>query len=311
MHKYSRQLAAAMLAATFGCGPAFAQSTGQSAPAGQAPAAAGAADAGSAKPDAVIARVNGQDIHASDLHDAAQALPQEMRNMPPQMLYPMLLDQLIDRKALVLQAQKMGLDKDPAVQRQINRAQEQALQQALLQKEVGPSLTEAAVHARYNETVAGKPGEEEVHARHILVASEDEAKKIIAELKAGADFSELAKKYSTDPGAQQGGDLGFFKKADMLPEFSAVAFALQPGQVSPTPVHTQYGWHVIKVEERRTDTPATYEASRDQLRQTMIQEGVQKAVQEARAGVSIEKFNQDGTPQKATDAAEPPQPAKP
>ena len=122
----------------------------------------------------------------------------------------------------------------------------------MLSKEVGPTITDAALHARYDKDIAGKPGEEEVHAKHILVDNEDQAKKIIADLKGGADFAALAKQYSKDPGAaQQGGDLGFFKKDEMVPEFATAAFAMKPGQVSQQPVHTQFGWHVIMVVERR------------------------------------------------------------
>ena len=177
----------------------------------------------------------------------------------------------------------------------------------MLSKEVGPSVTDEAVHARYDQELAGKPGEEEVHARHILVDSEAEAKKIIAQLKGGGDFAALAKQYSKDPsGAQQGGDLGFFKKDEMVPEFATAAFALQPGQVSPEPVHSQFGWHVILLVERRHAEPPSFDQARDELRQKMIQEGVQKAVAKARAAASVEKFNLDGSQIRATDTAEPP-----
>jgi peptidyl-prolyl cis-trans isomerase C len=261
--------------------------------------------------DPVVAKVNGQDIRASDVREAMSSLPDEYRSLPPNMLFPMMLDQLVDRKALVLLAQKQGLDKDPEVQRQMTRAADAALQNALLSRDVGPSVTEQKVKERYDATVANKPGEEEVHARHILVGSEDEAKKIIAQLQGGADFAQLAKEHSTDPGAAQGGDLGWFKKGDMLPEFSAVAFALQPGQITDTPVHTQYGWHIIKVEGRRQAPPPSFEQARDQLRQDMIQEGVRKVVAEARQGLAIQRFNPDGSTPKATDSAEPPPAAKP
>jgi peptidyl-prolyl cis-trans isomerase C len=193
------------------------------------------------------------------------------------------------------------------VQRQIADAEDRALENAILTKQVGPTVTDAALHARYDKDMAGKPGEEEVHAKHILVDNEDQAKKIIADLKGGADFAALAKQYSKDPGAaQQGGDLGFFKKDEMVPEFAAAAFALQPGQISPEPVHTQFGWHVILVVERRRAQPPTFEQARDELRQQMIKEGVKKAVAQARADVSVEKFNLDGSPIRATDTAEPP-----
>ncbi|MGC1413611.1 MAG: peptidylprolyl isomerase [Acetobacteraceae bacterium] len=257
--------------------------------------------------DPVVAKVDGQVIHLSDLKDATQGLPANLRGMPPQTLYPMLLDQMIDGRLLVAEARKSGLDKDPTVQRQVAAAEDRALQTAMLNKEVGPSVTEEAVHARYEQDVAGKPGEEEVHAKHILVDNEAEAKKIIAQLKGGADFSALAKQYSKDPsGAQQGGDLGFFKKDEMVPEFAAAAFALQPGQISPEPVHTQFGWHVILLVERRRAEPPSFEQAHDELRQKMIQEGVQKAVAKARASASVEKFNLDGSQVRPTDTAEPP-----
>jgi peptidyl-prolyl cis-trans isomerase C len=261
--------------------------------------------------DPVVAKVDGQPIHLSELKDAAQSLPENMRGVPPQTLYPMLLDQLIDGRALVAEARKSGLDKDPAVQRQVVAAEDRALQTAMLNKEVGPAVTDEALHARYEKEIAGKPGEEEVHAKHILVDTEAEAKKIIGQLKGGADFATLAKQYSKDPaGAQQGGDLGFFKKDEMVPEFADAAFALQPGQISQQPVHSQFGWHVILVVERRRAEPPSYDQARDQLRQKTIQEGVQKAVARARAAASVEKFNLDGSPSRATDAAEPP-PAPP
>ena len=206
-----------------------------------------------------------------------------------------LLDQVIDGQALLIEARKNGLDKDPVVSRQMTDASDRALQSALIGREVGPTLSEAAIRARYDRDIAGKPGEEEVHARHILVADEAEAKKIIAELKKGGDFAALAKKYSTDPGGAQGGDLGFFRKEEMVPEFAEAAFAMKPGEISTVPVHTQFGWHVIKLEERRTAPPPSFEQSHDQLRQKLIQEGVQAVIAKARADVKIERFNMDGS----------------
>ncbi len=300
-------LALPLAALGFGLvGSATAQTTDTPAPAAAPPASTAPPAAKGADP--VVAKVSGDTIHLSDISEAAQSLPAEYRNMPPTVLYPMLLDRMIDQKAIVDLARKQKLDQDPAVQRQMARAGEQALQSALIARDVGPQVNDQAVHARYDSDIAGKSGEEEVHARHILVASEDDANKIIAELKKGGDFAALAKAHSTDPGAAQGGDLGFFKKGDMLPEFSTAAFALKPGQISDKPVKTQYGWHVIKVEEVRAVKPPSFEQARDELRQKMIHEGVEKVVAEARAGVSVEKFNADGTPTRATDAAEPPPP---
>ncbi len=260
--------------------------------------------------DPVVAKVDGKPILLSDIKAAAQNLPQNAQALPPQTLYPMLLDQMIDGRALVAQAQRTGLDKDPAVQRQVAAAEDQALETAVLHREIAPQVTEAAVRARYDADVAGKSGVEEVHARHILVPDEATAKQIIEELNKGGDFAALSKQYSKDPGAaQQGGDLGWFKKDEMVPEFSDAAFALQPGQTDQTPVHTQFGWHVIQVLERRTDPPPGFEQASQELRQKMIQEAVQQAVAHARAQVQVEKFNLDGSTMRATDNAEPP-PAK-
>ena len=246
--------------------------------------------------DPVVARVGPDEIHASELSEAAQALPEELRSMPAPVLYPMLIDQLIDRRVIIQSARKQGMDKDPAVQRQIARATDAALQNALLSREIAPTLTDDAIKARYEKDFSGKSGEEEVHARHILVPDEGVAKKIIADLKAGGDFAELAKQYSKDPGAASGGDLGFFKRADMLPEFADAAFALQPGQITDAPVQTRFGWHVIKLEERRTAPAPTLDQVRDEVRQALIQDGVTRVLTAARVGVAIEKFAPDGSP---------------
>ena len=261
--------------------------------------------------DPVLAKVNGDAIHLSDLKIAAESLPPQARAMPPQQLYPMLLDQLVDAQALLVEARKDGFDKEPKVQRAMQMAQERALESALLNKLVAPQVSDDAIKARYDQQYAGKAGDAEVHARHILVADEATAKKIIAELKKGGDFAALSKQYSKDPGAaQQGGDLGFFKKSDMVPEFATAAFALKDKEVTPTPVKTQFGWHVIQTLEHRTSAPPTLEQVHDELRQSMAQEAVQKVIADARKGVTIERFNSDGSPVKATDSAEPPPAAK-
>ena len=262
-------------------------------------------------PDPVLAKVNGQPIHLSELKAAAETLPPQARQMPPQQLYPLLLDQLIDAQALLIEAKKTGLDKDPDVQRAMQMAADRALESSLLNKVVRPQVTDEAVKARYDEQYAGKPGEPEVHARHILVADEATAKKIIADLKKGADFAALSKQYSKDPSAaQQGGDLGFFKKTDMVPEFADAAFALKDNEITPTPVKTQFGYHVIQTLEHRTSAPPPFDQVRDELRQQMVQAAVQKEVSSARGAVTVERFNMDGSAVKATDTAEPPPAAK-
>ena len=286
----------------------LAQGTQQGTPPAAPAAAPQAATPAPANP--VVAKVDGQEIRMSDLSEAAQGLPEQLRGMPPQMLFPMLLDQMIDRRALAVQARKSGLEKQDDVRRAMEAAADRALQTAYVSREIGPLVTEAAIRAKYDAEIAGKSGVEEVHARHILVADEATAKKIIEELKKGGDFAELAKKYSSDSGAQQGGDLGFFKKDDMVPEFATAAFALKVGEYTQVPVKTQFGWHIIKLEERRAAPPPRFEEAHDELRQKMIQDAYQKLTVAARATVNVERFNMDGSVPRPTDAAEPP-PARP
>lgn len=265
--------------------------------------------------DPVLARVNGDPIRMSDVQATLESLPPAMQNTPPQQLYPAVLEHLINERALVADARRTGLDKDPAVQRQIAEAvarataaaTNQVLETALLQKQIDATVTDAALHARYDATIAGQPGAEEVHARHILVADEATAKQIIAELDKGADFAALSQKYSIDPSAKaQGGDLGWFKKTEMVPAFADAAFALQAGQITQTPVHTEFGWHVIQVIARRQAPPPTFEQARDELRQKMAEEALPKIIAQARAAENVQIMNPDGSPARATDNAEPP-----
>ena len=304
MRGSSLLLVAAALSLPAG-GPALAQpaSTPGTSPAAS-PAASPPNVAGSTAPDPVVAKVGDSEIHASDVSDATAGLPEQLRGMPPQMLYPMLLDQLIDRRALVMEAEKEKLQDNPAVEKQVSRARDTALQNALLSRDIAPTLTDAAIKARYEKDYANKPGAEEVNAAHILVPTEDKAKEIIKKLDAGADFATLAKENSTDPSAKgNAGDLGFFKKGDMLPEFSNAAFALKPGEITQTPVKTRFGYHVIKLIARKTAEPPKLEDVQAQIRQSLIQEGVAKALTEAKQGLTVVKYNQDGSPMAEQPAA--------
>ena len=227
--------------------------------------------------DPVLARVGTDEIHASELGEAAQSLPEELRGMPPQMLYPMLLDQLVDRHAIVLAARKQGLlDGSRGQAHHRPRHRHRAAERAADPRDRAPMLTDAAIQARYDRDYANKPGEEEVHAAPYPGRRRGARPAIIAQLKGGADFAALAKENSTDPSAKgNGGDLGFFKKGDMLPEFADAAFALKPGEITEAPVKTRFGWHVIKLLERRTaPAPKLDEQVRDEIRQAIIQEGV-------------------------------------
>ena len=267
------------------------------------PLAAAAAEPAAANP--VLATVDGHPIHLSEVQQAAASLPPNLRGMAPETLYPMLLTRMIDARALVIAARREKLEQTPAVKQQIAAVTDQVLENALLSKEVSPQITDSALQAVYDKTMAGKPGAEEVHARHILVPTKAEAEKIIDQLNKGADFATLAKKYSKDPGAADGGDLGFFKKDEMVPAFADAAFALKPGTYTKTPVHTQFGWHVIEVLARRQAPPPTFAQSKQALREKVLKAAVEKAVAQARAGVTVKMFHVAPAPAAAAPAAAP------
>ena len=261
--------------------------------------------------DPVVAKVDGEEIRFSDLANAAQELPEELRGAPPQMLYPLLLDQMIAGRAVAAAARRAGLDKDEAVRARVRRAEEQELQQAFLSRELAGRVTEERIRAAYDAEIRARPAEEEIRARHILVPTETEAREALAEIRAGADFDAVAQRRSSGPGAREGGDLGFFRRGDMVPEFAEAAFALRPGQISAAPVRSPFGWHIIRVDERRSSAPPPYEEAREALRQRLFEAEINTVVERARSAAKIERFNLDGSTPRAIDAAEPPAPAAP
>lgn len=264
--------------------------------------------------DPVVATINGQAIHLSELEVAQQALPPQYRNMPLQAVFPALLDRIVDSKLVVQDGRKNKVSDDPAFKKRMAFVEEQVIQDFWLQREIAKKVTPEKLQARYEERLKSMPAEEEVHARHILVASEDEAKAIIADLKKGAAFDKIAKEKSTDKASgAEGGDLGWFKKSDMVKEFADAAFALKKGELTDAPVKTQFGYHIIKIEDRRKAPPPAFEEMQDQLREELARETVTALLDHLRASAKIEKFNMDGSKidAAATKPAAPARPAAP
>lgn len=268
----------------------------------QQPAASAGTDGNSSlrapigpKADPVIGSVDGKLIYLSDLTRVTNTLPEQMRNLPFDSTMPILLDRIIDHEALTMTARRAGLDKDPEIQREMRAAADQVLERAWLAKVTPSQVTEAAIQARYNRQYANRPATDEVHARHILVGTEGEAKAVLEELKGGADFASVARVVSKDPDGKQGGDLGFFRRDQVWPGFADVAFSLQPGQVGPVPIHNEFGWHIVKVEERRLVAPPTLSEVRDKIREELTTEAVRQAIADARSQLIIHKFNLDGS----------------
>jgi peptidyl-prolyl cis-trans isomerase C len=287
--------------------PASAQQPANPPPAAKPQQPAQPAKPAQASPkDPVVAIVNGQQIRLSELEVAQQALPPQYRNMPLQSVYPALLDRIIDSKLVVADGRKNKINDDPAFKKRMAFIEDQILQDFWLQKEIAKRVTPEKMKERYQERLKSTPAEEEVRARHILVATEDEAKALIADIKKGGAFDKLAKEKSTDKASgAEGGDLGWFKKSDMVKEFADAAFALKKGELTDAPVKTQFGYHVIKLEDRRQAPPPTFEELQDQIREELARETVTQILDQLRAGAKIEKFNIDGSkaePQAAKPA---------
>jgi peptidyl-prolyl cis-trans isomerase C len=254
--------------------------------------------------DPVVANVDGHPIYLSQLGQAVQSLPENMRTMPFEAIYPLLLDRMIDHEALVLLARREKLDEDPKVVRQVDEATARVLEGALLARTVVPEVTEDAIKARYKRDFAGQSAIEEVHARHILVGTEAEAKWVIQELDKGADFVALAKRFSKDPDAARGGDVGFIRRNQVWPGFADLAFSLKPSEIGQTPVYNEFGWHVVQTLERRTVPPPTFDQVHEAIRQQLLQEAVQRVVAQAREGLRVHKFNITGAPSEKTTGSE-------
>jgi len=214
--------------------------------------------------DPVLAKVNGSEIKKSDVALAEDELGPNLAQMDPATKDEYVLKMLIDMKIVAHAAEGKKVGDSEEFKRRLAFARERLLMESLLATEGKAAVTDAAMKKVYEEASKQITGQQEVRARHILVETEDEAKAVKAELDKGADFAELAKKKSKDPGSADGGDLGFFTKEQMVPEFSAVAFSLEPGKISD-PVKSQFGWHIIKVEEKRNRKAPEFDQVKSQI----------------------------------------------
>ncbi len=241
--------------------------------------------------DPVLARANGVDIRQSDLALAEEDIGSAMPQMGADQKRNYLITYLADVIILAQAADQHQLANRGDVKQRIEFERHKALMEALLQDAGKAAMTDDALHKVYDEAIKQTPNEEEVHARHILVATEGEAKDIQAQLKNGADFAKLAKEKSKDPGAAEGGDLGYFTKEQMVPEFADVAFKLDKGQISD-PVKTQFGWHIIQVLDKRTKPTPSYDQVKTQLENYVARRAQADLVDNLRKSATIERFDQ-------------------
>ena len=226
----------------------------------------------SAQEDKVIATLNGQQITEADMALAEEQLGAQFGRLPEAERRVALLSALIDLKLLANAAVEQKIDESDEFKQQQEFLRNQALHSAFIEKNVIEQTTDDEVKARYDEEVKKLTMPEEVHARHILVESEDEAKAIIKQLDDGGNFEEIAKEKSKDGAAANGGDLGYFTKGRMVPEFETAAFAMESGSYSKEPIKTQFGWHVLKVDDKRQQPAPTLEQVSDEVRSVIVRE---------------------------------------
>jgi peptidyl-prolyl cis-trans isomerase C len=255
----------------------------------------------------VLAKVNGAEIRQSDVTIAEEELGPSLAQMDPATKHENVVSFLIDMKIVAKAAEDKKIADRDDFKAKLAFARNRILMDNLLAVEGKAAITDGAMKKVYEDAAKQITGEQEVHARHILVESEDDAKAVEEELKKGADFAELAKKKSKDPGASDGGDLGFFTKEQMVPEFSAVAFALEPGKIS-APVKSQFGWHVIKVEEKRTRKAPDFEQVKPQIETYVARKAQSEYVTKLREAAKVERLDK---PAEAAKTEAKPDAAKP
>lgn len=240
-------------------------------------------------PKIVVATLNGAIIYLEEVMRLTEALPEEYRQRPLESYFDNLVDDIIDSRLAAEAGNASGLADDPEVMRQMNIAAQRVLAEAWLGSKLLSLISDDDMKSAYQRFIDDESSRQQIRARHILVAEKSEAEAIIEELKTGADFAELAKTKSIGPSRSDGGDLGFFARGAMVPGFENAAFALESGTFSSLPVQTQFGWHVIFVEDKRLEEPPSFEVLAPQLRQTLISQNLSRLLDDLLNSAVLEK----------------------
>ena len=246
--------------------------------------------------DAVVAKVEGQVIHRSEVIRAFSTLPQQMQQAGFETIYPNLLERLIQQRLLIIEGRKMKLAESAEVKSRLKRLKDALIGEIYLNQLIEQNVTPGLLERRYAEHLQKNPPVDEVRARHILLKTEIDAKNVIGHLQAGKTFPDAAKEFSTGPSAAKGGDLGYFKRGDMVKPFADAAFAMKAGDVSPLPVKTRFGYHVIKVEDRRAVAPLTFEKMKPKILRDVGRTVAVGVMQQLVATAKVERFALDGKP---------------
>ena len=241
------------------------------------------------EPKIPVASVNGEDIFLDEVMALTERLPAELRQQPLETYFDRLVDDIIDSRLAAAAGNEAGLAEDPDILRRMSIAAQRVLAEAWIGREIRARVTEADLKAAYDTYIADTGSREEVKARHILVAEKQTAEEIIKQLDGGADFIALAKVKSTGPSGPNGGDLGYFGRGAMVPTFEAAAFALAAGDYSKAPVQTQFGWHIILLEDKRTAEPPSYGELAPQLRQNLISQNLARLLDGLRQDANLSR----------------------
>jgi peptidyl-prolyl cis-trans isomerase C len=225
-------------------------------------------------PTTIVAEVGDRTVTSGDIAESIRQLPRISASIPFQQLYQAALTQTMQVKALAARASALGIDKGPAVQHRIKNATDSVLADELLRRSLAQNTTETVLRNVYDHMVANKTGPDEVDARLIVVDDKDLASSLIRRVGAGESFDALARQFSKDGTAANGGDLGFVRLDMLAPEIGSVVFALDVGQITAYPVHSGNLWYVIRVESRRQSAPPTFEDARFALEQDVIRNGI-------------------------------------
>ncbi|MGH6763905.1 MAG: peptidylprolyl isomerase [Phyllobacterium sp.] len=260
----------------------------------------------------VLATVNGANITQKDLDMAAADLDPQFARLPEDQRRLAALAALIDIKALAAKAEADKLDQTDDFKSRMIFLKDRALHNEFFKSQIVDKITDDEVRARYDKEMAAMTPQNEVRARHILVKTKEEAQAIIKELDGGGSFEEIAKAKSTDGAAAQGGDLGYFGAGQMVPEFEKAALALEIGSYTKEPVQTQFGFHVIKLEDKRTQQPPAFDQVKDQVRSLLLRERYTEMVETLRGELKIEYTDPEveKAMKAATEPAKPAEPAK-
>ncbi len=248
-----------------------------------------------ADPDEVVARVDGTPITRRQLRLAEDELGQDLAQLPPEARNQLVLQYVVELNLLADAARQAGLDQTEDYGDLARYYELRALRDIFFQEEIRENVTDDSAKELYDERIGSAEPEPEVKARHILVETEDEAKAIIQKLDDGADFAELAKQESTGPSSANGGDLGFFTKEQMVTPFAEAAFAMDKGEISD-PVKTRFGWHVIKVEDKRDREPPKFADIKERLKASLIRQRLQQRMAELRDAAKIEILDESLEP---------------